>query len=108
MVLFLTDGLPTVGVTSEGQIRTNAAQANTHKRRVFTFGVGMDLNAPLLDHLAEANRGASINVLPKENVEIAVSKVFKRLMGPVMNEPASPCAPVRAAMAPRAPALSAT
>lgn len=88
MVLFLTDGLPTVGVTSEWQIRTNAAQANTHKRRVFTFGVGMDLNAPLLDHLAEANRGASINVLPKENVEIAVSKVFKRLMGPVMNEPA--------------------
>lgn len=88
MVLFLTDGLPTVGVTTEGQIRTNAAQANIHKRRIFTFGVGMDLNAPLLDHLAEANRGASINVLPKENVEIAVSKVFKRLMGPVMNEPA--------------------
>ncbi|HMN40869.1 MAG TPA: VIT domain-containing protein [Phycisphaerales bacterium] len=87
MVLFLTDGLPTVGVTSEAQIREAAARANTHKRRMFTFGVGFDVNAPLLDHLAEANRGASINVLPKENVEIAVSRVFKRLQGPVMNEP---------------------
>lgn len=87
MILFLTDGLPTVGVTNEAQIRDAAARANTHKRRMFTFGVGFDVNAPLLDHLAEANRGASINVLPKENVEIAVSKVFKRLQGPVMNEP---------------------
>jgi Ca-activated chloride channel family protein len=87
MVLFLTDGLPTVGVTSEAQIREASARANTHKRRMFTFGVGFDVNAPLLDHLAEANRGASINVLPKENVEIAVSKVFRRLQGPVMNEP---------------------
>jgi Ca-activated chloride channel family protein len=86
-VLFLTDGLPTVGVTNEAQLREAAARANTHKRRMFTFGVGFDVNAPLLDHLAEANRGASINVLPKENVEIAVSKVFKRLQGPVMNEP---------------------
>jgi Ca-activated chloride channel family protein len=88
MVLFLTDGLPTVGETSEARIREDAARANVHKRRMFTFGVGYDVNAPLLDHLAEANRGASINVLPKENVEIAVSKVFKRLQGPVMNEPA--------------------
>ncbi len=88
MVLFLTDGMPTVGVTSEAQIREASARANTHKRRVFTFGVGLDVNAPLLDHLADANRGASINVLPKENVEVAVSRVFKRLMGPVMNSPA--------------------
>jgi Ca-activated chloride channel family protein len=88
MVLFLTDGLPTVGETNEARIRDDAARANVHKRRMFTFGVGFDVNAPLLDHLADANRGASINVLPKENVEIAVSKVFKRLQGPVMNEPA--------------------
>ncbi len=88
MVLFLTDGMPTVGITNEGQIRDAAARANTHKRRMFTFGVGFDVNAPLLDHLADANRGASINVLPKEDVELAVSKVFKRLQGPVMNEPA--------------------
>lgn len=87
MVLFLTDGLPTVGVKSELQIRAAARNANTDKRRVFTFGVGYDVNAPLLDHLAEASRGASINVLPGENVEVAVSTVFRRLAGPVMDTP---------------------
>ena len=66
MVLFLTDGLATSGNTSEISIRNDTAKANTNKRRIFTFGVGFDVNAPLLDKLAETSRGASINVLPNE------------------------------------------
>lgn len=88
LVVFLTDGLPTVGITDEARIRDDSAAANTSKRRVFTFGVGYDLNAPLLDRLAEATRAASINVLPGESIENSVSRVFRRLAGPVMNEPA--------------------
>ncbi len=87
LVVFLTDGLPTVGITDEAKIRGDSASANTFKRRVFTFGVGYDLNAPLLDKLAEVARGASINVLPGENIETSVSRVFRRLAGPVMSEP---------------------
>jgi Ca-activated chloride channel family protein len=87
MVLFMTDGLATVGNTSEVAIRNDTAQANAHKRRIFTFGVGYDVNAPLLDRLAESARGTSLNVLPGENVESAVSSVFRRLQGPVVAEP---------------------
>ena len=87
LVVFLTDGMPTVGITDEARIRDDSAAANTAKRRVFTFGVGYDLNAPLLDRLAEATRAAAINVLPGENIENSVSRVFRRLAGPVMNEP---------------------
>lgn len=87
IILFLTDGLPTVGNTNEMDIRKHAAEANLHKRRVFTFGVGYDLNAPLLDRIAAMGRGASVNVLPNENIEIAVSKVFTRLAGPVLEFP---------------------
>src|SRR5690606_3543754 len=47
MVLFLTDGLPTVGKRREVDIREGARGANMHNRRVFTFGVGVDVNAPL-------------------------------------------------------------
>ncbi len=86
-VVFLTDGMPTVGNTDEGAIRQDTASANTAKRRLFTFGVGYDLNAPLLDRLAEVSRGTSINVLPGENIEASVSRVFRGLAGPVMNEP---------------------
>ncbi len=84
MVLFLTDGLPTVGQTAETAIRSLVTQANPHKRRVFTFGVGFDVNAPLLDRLAEASKARAAYVLPHEDVEVHVGKVFASLAGPVL------------------------
>lgn len=87
LVLFLTDGLPTVGERREVAIREAAAKANTHKRRIFTFGVGVDVNAPLLSALAQTSRATSTFVLPSEDVEVKVGQVFKRLSGPVLAEP---------------------
>jgi Ca-activated chloride channel family protein len=83
LVLFLTDGLPTAGITSETSIRDLVLTANPFERRVFTFGVGVDLNAPLLDGLAQLSRAQSFFVLPGESVEAAVTDVFKSLTGPV-------------------------
>jgi Ca-activated chloride channel family protein len=84
IVLFLTDGLPTVGYTSEVAIRELVEKSNPHKRRVFTFGVGVDVNAPLLDKIAAVSRAKAEYVLPKEDVEVKVGRVFKRLTGPVL------------------------
>ncbi len=83
LVLFLTDGLPTAGITSETAIRDLVLTSNPFERRVFTFGVGVDLNAPLLDGLAQLSRARSFFVLPGENVEVAVTNVFKNLTGPI-------------------------
>lgn len=87
VVLFLTDGLPTVGQTSEKEIREAAAKANKFDRRIFTFGVGFDVNAPLLTGLARTTRAASTFVLPEEDVEVKVGQVFRRLSGPVLAAP---------------------
>lgn len=87
LVLFLTDGLPTVGETREGMIRTAVQKANAHNRRLFSFGVGYDVNAPLLTGLATATRAVSSFVLPGENVETKVSQTFRRLSGPVLSAP---------------------
>jgi len=87
MVLFLTDGLPTVGQTSEVAIREAAARANAHQRRIFTFGVGVDVNAPLLSNLARTSRATSTFVLPNEDVEVKVGQVFRRLSGPILAAP---------------------
>ncbi len=84
IVLFLTDGLPTVGQTSEVAIRNVAINANPYNRRIFTFGVGVDVNTPLLERIASETRAAATFVLPKEDVEVKVSRVFKRLSGPVL------------------------
>ena len=87
LVLFLTDGLPTVGERSETGIREAVKQANKFNRRIFSFGVGFDVNAPLLNAMANESRGASTFVLPKEDVESKVSQVFRRLSGPVLSDP---------------------
>ena len=87
LTIFLTDGLPTVGVTAEARIRKAVVETNVHKRRIFSFGVGYDLNAPLLASISKATRATSTFVLPTENVEVKVSQVFKRLSGPVLADP---------------------
>lgn len=86
LVLFLTDGLPTVGKTLEGEINSVVESSNTHQRRVFTFGVGHDVNVPLLDRVSDATRATSTYVLPGEDVELKVVQVFKRLRGPILSD----------------------
>jgi Ca-activated chloride channel family protein len=87
LVLFLTDGLPTVSQTSEKAIRETAVKANRYERRIFSFGVGTDVNTPLLEKIAFETRGTSTFVMPKEDVELKVAQVFKRLSGPVLASP---------------------
>ncbi|MCB9899605.1 MAG: VWA domain-containing protein [Planctomycetes bacterium] len=87
LVLFLTDGLPTVGETSEDGIRRAVREGNPHARRVFAFGVGADVNVPLLDGLADDTRAAASYVRPGEDVELAVAQVARRLRGPVLTAP---------------------
>lgn len=87
LVLFLTDGLPTIGQTSEKAIREAVAKGNPHQRRVFTFGVGVDVNTPLLSRIARETRASAEFVLPKEDVEVKVGRVFERLRGPLLTRP---------------------
>ena len=88
IVLFLTDGLATIGNTSEVAIRQAVEKGNPHKRRLFTFGVGADVNVPLLDRVAEITRATATYVLAKEDVEVKVGRVFRKLYGPVLSDPA--------------------
>ncbi|MFV2069276.1 MAG: VIT domain-containing protein, partial [Pirellulales bacterium] len=85
-VLFLTDGLPTAGETNEAKIVQNAAKRNKVRARVFTFGVGYDVNSRLLDKLVHENFGRSEYVRPNEDIEDRVSKLYNRIEAPVMTD----------------------
>jgi len=87
LVLFLTDGLPTVGPTSERDLFELIEKGNPHTRRVFCFGVGHDVNVPLLDRISDATRAVTSYVLPEEDVEVKVARTFARLDHPVLAEP---------------------
>ncbi len=91
MVLFLTDGLPTVGETREKLIRQLVEKENPHQRRVFSFGVGLDVNTPLLSGIARGARGTASFVLPGEDVEVKVGGVSRRLAGPLLADVTLAC-----------------
>jgi len=85
-LLFLTDGLPTVGETNEAKIAAAVKASNKVHVRVLSFGVGYDVNSRLLDRIARDNSGASEYVRPEENIETAVSKVYNRIGSPLLTD----------------------
>jgi len=85
LVLFLTDGAPTVGERRADRLAARAADLRGD-RRVFTFGLGADLNAALLEQLALEGAGTAHFVRPDEDVERVVGVVAQRITRPVATD----------------------
>lgn len=85
-LIFMTDGLPTVGETNPTRIVENARTARIPGLRLFTFGVGYDVNTVLLDKLAAENGGVADYVEPQEDLEVKVSNFFARVNYPVLTD----------------------
>jgi Ca-activated chloride channel family protein len=84
VVIFITDGKPTIGETDEERLVAKVKRANARAMRVFTFGVGDDLNTHFLDKLTEATRAARTYVSEKEDLEVPVSSFYEKIKSPVL------------------------
>lgn len=108
MIVFLTDGLATVGETNIDTILQHVHQQNEEsarlahvdgarlaglpkerddssgKTRIFSFGVGYDVNVPFLDKLGQQNKGDSDFVKPSEDIEVKVSSFFGKVTSPIL------------------------
>ena len=85
IVLFLTDGLPTAGERRQARLAEIAADRRG-RARIFTFGLGADVNVALMEELAIEGRGTAQFVRPSESVERVVSLVARRLGTPVLTD----------------------
>ena len=83
-VIFLTDGLPTVGPVDNDTIVSMARTAGARQTRVFCFGIGNDVNTHLLDRITETTRATSAYVLPDEDLEVKLSNFFAKIKDPVL------------------------
>lgn len=89
LVLFVTDGEPTVGDGNPDHLAAIAAggiEPGGVRRRIFTFGLGSDVNVSLLEQLALEGRGTSQFVRPDESVERMMGIVANRLVDPIMTD----------------------
>ena len=85
-VIFLTDGLPTEGETEVGAILQNVKNSAPENVRLFSFGVGDDVDTILLDTLVQDHHGATTYVRPGENLEEAVSVFYGKVSTPVLTD----------------------
>lgn len=85
-VVFFTDGLPTVDEIDTDKIVKKMLAKNTANTRIFTFGVGDDVNATMLDQIADATRAVSTYVRPAEDISDKVASLYNKISHPVLTE----------------------
>jgi Ca-activated chloride channel family protein len=83
-MIFVTDGAPTVGERSPEKIVEQVKKQNAGTR-IFVMGVGNDVNAHLLDRLAEVTDGSSEYFAPREELDAKVAALYDRLSHPVLS-----------------------
>jgi len=83
-IIFLTDGLPTVGVRNTQTILKMVKNKNNSSTKIFVWGVGYDVNTHFLDKLANNNQGFSQYVEPQEDIEIKVSNFYSKIQNPFL------------------------
>lgn len=90
VLLFLTDGLPTIGEQDPDRILANVAKRNGEaaegaaRARFYVFGVGSDVHTRLLDLLAEKNGGTRDYVDAGEALDARVAGLYDRISAPVL------------------------
>ncbi len=84
VVVFITDGMPTVGEAHDDAIVSETDRAADQNTRIFCFGLGTDVNAHLLDRIAEHTHAVSDYILPTEDLEMKVSNFFAKIREPFL------------------------
>ncbi|HEV2294887.1 MAG TPA: VIT domain-containing protein [Tepidisphaeraceae bacterium] len=85
VIIFLTDGQPTIGETNEDAIVSAQTKSQRTSPRIFSFGIGTDVNTHLLDRIANETRAFSQYVLPAEDIEVKVSSFYTKIKSPVLS-----------------------
>ncbi|MCC6253573.1 MAG: VWA domain-containing protein, partial [Ignavibacteriaceae bacterium] len=84
-VVFLTDGKPTIGEMNEDKLVKRILNSNKTNSRIFTFGVGNEINTHLLDKLTDATKAWRTYVSDEEDIEIKVSNFYDKIQSPVLS-----------------------
>jgi len=84
VIIFLTDGLPTVGETDYEKIINHIKDLNKEGVRIFSFGVGFDVNTHLIDSITQLTRATSVYIKPEEDIAEKVTGLYRKTSKPVL------------------------
>jgi Ca-activated chloride channel homolog len=85
-VVFLTDGKPTIGEMNDEKLIKRILNVNKSNSRIFTFGIGDEINTHLLDKLTDETKAWRTYVSDEEDIEIKVSNFYDKIQSPVLSD----------------------
>jgi Ca-activated chloride channel family protein len=86
-IVFITDGKPTVGETQNEKLLGLIASSNSENTRIFTFGVGEDINTHLLDKITQSTKAYRSYIGSEEDMEVKISDFYTKISSPVLTNP---------------------
>jgi Ca-activated chloride channel homolog len=84
IMVFITDGKPTIGTTDTENLLEKIKSVNTGRTRIFTFGLGNDINTILLDKITTQSRAYRTYIAEGEDITLSISDFFNKINAPVL------------------------
>ena len=84
LIVFITDGKPTIGETTDDLLIKNLSKSNTKNVRIFTFGIGNEINTHLLDKITEQTKAYRTYISENEDIEVKISGFYDKVQSPVL------------------------
>jgi hypothetical protein len=82
--VFISDGIPTVGIVDDMHVINEISKLNDDKVSIFTFGGGADVDPYMLDFIAFKNRGWSTVVDREYFMAREFSKFYDQIKDPLL------------------------
>lgn len=84
LIVFITDGKPTIGETKDEILLKKLKNSNSKNIRIFTFGIGNEINTHLLDNITEQTKAYRTYISENEDIEIKISNFYDKVQSPVL------------------------
>ncbi|MBN8546328.1 MAG: VWA domain-containing protein [Ignavibacteria bacterium] len=85
-VVFITDGKPTIGERDDIKLVAGLDSSLIAGKRIFTFGIGYDINIHLLDKIALKTGGVRNYSPPNSEIEVNISSFFEKIEFPILTD----------------------
>ncbi|XP_060544999.1 LOW QUALITY PROTEIN: inter-alpha-trypsin inhibitor heavy chain H3-like [Pantherophis guttatus] len=87
LVIMLTDGDPTAGVTNLGQIQENAKNATKGRYPIYNLGFGYDVDYAFLERIATENNGVARRIFEDSDAALQLQHGFyDEVANPLLTE----------------------